>query len=350
MKEIEHLTLRPDATIEEALRIIDTGAVKIALVTDETGRLLGTVTDGDIRRAILGGRSLRDTIEGVYYESPVTVTPDTSREAIVNLCTAKKIYQIPVVDEKGRVIRIAMLDEALKPQRYPNKVVLMVGGLGTRLRPLTEETPKPLLHVGGKPILQTIIERFAAHGFTDFTFCVNYKAQMIRDHFGDGGRFGVRIEYIEESKRMGTAGALSLIPERPIQPFFVMNGDLLTNVNFENMLQYHLQNQAKASMCVREYDFQVPYGVVNIEKGMIRSIEEKPVHRFFVSAGIYMLDPSCLDLIPKNEYYDMPALFERIVEEGGRAVSFPLREYWLDIGRMEEYERANREYFEVFDQ
>jgi NDP-sugar pyrophosphorylase family protein len=228
-------------------------------------------------------------------------------------------------------------------------VVLMVGGLGTRLRPLTEETPKPLLRVGGKPILQTIVERFAAHGFTDFIFCVNYKAQMIRDHFGDGGRFGVRIEYIEESKRMGTAGALGLLPERPAEPFFVMNGDLLTNVNFENMLQYHLQNRAKASMCVREYDFQVPYGVVNIEEGLIRSIEEKPVHRFLVSAGIYMLDPSCLDLIPENAYYDMPALFERIVEEGGRAVSFPLREYWLDIGRMEEYERAKREYFEVFN-
>ncbi|WP_456452877.1 sugar phosphate nucleotidyltransferase, partial [Hydrogenimonas sp.] len=246
MKEIEKLSLRPDATIREALRIIDTGAAKIALVTDEERKLLGTVTDGDIRRAILGGKSLDDTIEGVYYEDPVVVSADTGKEAIVNLCTAKKIYQIPVIDDKGRVIRVAMLDEILKPERYPNKVVLMVGGLGTRLRPLTETTPKPLLHVGGKPILQTIVERFASYGFTDIVMCVNYKAEMIREHFGDGSRFGVRIEYVTEPKRMGTAGALSLLPERPEEPFFVMNGDLLTSVNFENMLQYHIQNEAKA--------------------------------------------------------------------------------------------------------
>ncbi|WP_456452325.1 nucleotidyltransferase family protein [Hydrogenimonas sp.] len=349
MKSIEKLSLRPDATIREALRIIDTGASRIALVTDEDGKLLGTITDGDIRRAILRGKSLDDHIEEVYFKDPVVVSADTSKEAIVNLCTAKKLYQIPVVDDEGRVIRVAMLDEILKPERYPNKVVLMVGGLGTRLRPLTETTPKPLLHVGGKPILQTIVERFASYGFTDIVMCVNYKAEMIRDHFGDGSRFGVTIEYITESKRMGTAGALSLLPERPEEPFFVMNGDLLTSVNFENMLQYHIQNEAKASMCVREYDLQVPYGVVHIEKGMIRAIEEKPVHRFFVSAGIYMLDPSCLDLIPKGEYYDMPSLFEELIARDEKAVSFPLREYWLDIGRMEEYERANREYFEVFD-
>jgi NDP-sugar pyrophosphorylase family protein len=272
-----------------------------------------------------------------------------SKEEILNLCISKKIYQVPVVDETGKIVTVYILDELLKPSEYPNKVVLMVGGLGTRLKPLTDNTPKPMLHVGGKPILQTIVEKFASHGFHNIIMCTGYKSNIIQNFFEDGSRFGVNIEYIVEDKRLGTAGALSLLTNYPSEPFFVMNGDLLTNVNFENMLQYHLQNRAKASMCVREYDFQVPYGVVNIEEGLIRSIEEKPVHRFFVSAGIYMLDPSCLDLIPENAYYDMPALFERIVEEGGRAVSFPLREYWLDIGRMEEYERAKREYFEVFN-
>ena len=346
---IEKIKLLPEATIREALRIIDSGAVKIALVVDREGRLLGTLTDGDVRRAILEGKNLEDPIRDIYAKNPVTVPPDASAVQIINLCSAYRIYQIPVVDGEGRVIDVVLLDQVLAPRRHTNLVVLMVGGLGTRLRPLTETTPKPMLEVGGKPILQTIVERFAAHGFTRFVMCVNYKADMIRDYFGDGRPFGVEIEYVTESKRMGTAGALSLLPERPREPFFVMNGDLLTSVNFENMLRYHLENEAKASMCVREYDFQVPYGVVHIEKGRIRAIEEKPVQRFFVSAGIYMLDPSCLDLIPKGEYYDMPTLFEKLIERGERAVSFPLREYWLDIGRMEEYERARAEYGRVFE-
>ncbi len=348
MKKIDTVKLKPDATIREALHIIDSGAIKLAVVTDKDNRLLGTITDGDIRRAILNGKSLDESIEEVYNIHPVTVGVDEDRESIINICTAKKIYQIPVVDDLGRVVQIAMLDELLKPKTHPNKVVLMVGGLGSRLRPLTETTPKPMLHVGGRPILQTIVERFASHGFTDIIMCVNYKADIIKEYFGDGSRFGVNIEYVLEKERMGTAGALSLLKRRPKEPFFVMNGDLLTNVNFENMLQYHLDNDAAASMCVREYDFQVPYGVVNIEDGKISSIEEKPVHRFFVSAGIYMLNPECLDLIP-NGYYDMPALFEKLIQQGERAISFPLREYWLDIGRIEEYEKANREYNKVFD-
>ena len=348
MKKIDTVKLKPDATIREALHIIDSGAIKLAVVTDEENRLLGTITDGDIRRAILNGKRLDESIEEVYNIHPVTVGVNENRESIINICTAKKIYQIPVVDDLGRVVQIAMLDELLKPKTHPNKVVLMVGGLGSRLRPLTETTPKPMLHVGGRPILQTIVERFASHGFTDIIMCVNYKADIIQEYFGDGSRFGVNIEYVLEKERMGTAGALSLLEKRPQEPFFVMNGDLLTNINFENMLQYHLDNSAVASMCVREYDFQVPYGVVNIEDGKISSIEEKPVHRFFVSAGIYMLNPECLDLIP-NGYYDMPALFEKLIQQGERAISFPLREYWLDIGRMEEYEKANREYNKVFD-
>ena len=227
----------------------------------------------------------------------------------------------------------------------------MVGGLGTRLRPLTETTPKPMLHVGGKPILQTIVEKFVNYGFVDIIMCVGYKSTIIQDYFGDGSRFGANIEYVLENKRMGTAGALSLLNETqlPKEPFFVMNGDLLTNVNFENMLEYHISHNAMATMAVREYDFQVPYGVVNIKNEKILSIEEKPIHKFFVSAGIYMLDPKCIDYIPKNEFYDMPTLFEKLIADNKETLSFPIREYWLDIGRIEEYERANKEYIEVFD-
>ncbi|MCF6173216.1 MAG: NTP transferase domain-containing protein [Campylobacteraceae bacterium] len=226
----------------------------------------------------------------------------------------------------------------------------MVGGLGTRLRPLTETTPKPMLPVGGKPILQTIVERFASYGFVNIVMCVGYKSNIIQDYFGDGSRFGVNIEYVLENKRMGTAGALSLLSDaqKPKEPFFVMNGDLLTNMNFENMLEFHSSNNSKATMAVREYDFQVPYGVVNVDNGKIINIEEKPVHKFFVSAGIYMLNPDAIELIPNNEFYDMPTLFEKYIELGENTMSFPLREYWLDIGRIEEYEQANSEYMRVF--
>jgi len=348
MRNIEKIKLTVHSTIKEALQIIDTGAVKFAIVVDENDKLIGTLTDGDIRRAILDGKTLDDTIENIYFKEPTVATVNHTKEEIINLCTSKKIYQIPVVDNEGRVVSIDLLDELLKPEIHPNKVVLMVGGLGTRLRPLTEKTPKPMLHVGGKPILQTIVEKFVSYGFVNIVMCVGYKSNIIQDFFGDGSKFGANIEYVLEEKRMGTAGALSLLQEKPSEPFFVMNGDLLTNINFEHLREFHLANHAMATMCVREYDFQVPYGVVNIENGKILSIEEKPVHKFFVSAGIYMLSPKSISHIPENEFYDMPTLFDKLIAMQENTVSFPLREYWLDIGRMEEYEKANLEYYEVF--
>lgn len=348
MTDIQQLKLTVDSTIKEALQIIDKGAVKFAIVVDKDDKLIGTLTDGDIRRAILDGMTLENKIESIYYRHPTIATINHSKEEIINLCTSKKIYQIPIVDNSGRVVSIDLLDELLKPEIHPNKVVLMVGGLGTRLWPLTDKTPKPMLHVGGRPILQTIVEKFVSYGFVNIVMCVGYKSNVIQDFFGDGSKFGATIEYVLEDKRMGTAGALSLLKSRPEQPFFVMNGDLLTNVNFEHLLEFHLDNNSMATMCVREYDFQVPYGVVNIEDGKIHSIEEKPVQKFFVSAGIYMLNVECIDLIPENEFYDMPTLFEKLIAMHKNTVSFPLREYWLDIGRVEEYEKANQEYLHVF--
>ena len=224
----------------------------------------------------------------------------------------------------------------------------MAGGLGTRLRPLTQDTPKPLLKVGNKPILETIIENFAKYGFVNITISVNYKADMIKEYFGDGSALGVNIDYIEESKRLGTAGALSLIKERPQEPFFVMNADLLTNVNFEHLLDFHLLERSVATMCVREYDYQVPYGVIETDGSLITSIKEKPLHKFFVNAGIYTLSPQVFEYIPKDEFYDMPTLFEDIIANNLKSVSFPIHEYWLDIGRMEEFEQAQNEYNEVF--
>jgi len=348
MKLIDKIKLSASSTIKQALQLIDSGASKIAIVVDDDGVLLGTLTDGDIRRAILSGTTLDDVIDGVFNTRPTVVSVNASKEEIINICTSKKIYQIPVIDDNRRVLSVDMLDELLKPEIHPNKVVLMVGGLGTRLRPLTENTPKPMLLVGGKPILQTIVEKFLSYGYVNIIMCVNYKSHIIQDHFGDGSEFGVNIEYVLENERLGTAGALKLLKTRPDKPFFVMNGDLLTNINFEHLFEFHQTNNAVASMCVREYDFQVPYGVVNLDNGLIKSIEEKPVHKFFVSAGIYMLQPQCIDYIPDGQQYDMPTLFDKLIEKNQKTVSFPLREYWIDIGRIEEYEKANSDYHEVF--
>lgn len=348
MNSISHIKLMPSSTIKEALKIIDSGAMQIAIVVDENGKLIGTITDGDIRRGLLNGLDLNSLIDPIIYKNPTVAKISDTKEEILKKALAKKLHQIPVVDDENRVIGIKEIEELVSPTLKPNKVVLMVGGLGTRLRPLTENTPKPMLMVGNKPILQTIVEKFAEYGFVNIVMCVNYKSNVIQDYFKDGSEFGVNIEYILETQRMGTAGALSLLGTVPSEPFFVMNGDLLTNVNFEHLYHYHLSNNAMATMCVREYDFQVPYGVVNIQDSKIISIKEKPIQKFFVSAGIYMLNPEAIKHIDKNEFFDMPTLFEKLITFGENTLSFPIREYWLDIGRMEEYERANSEYGDVF--
>lgn len=349
MKNLKPLLLKENALLGDAIQAIDDGACKIALVIDENMKLLGTVTDGDVRRAILNGKKLKTPILDIYCKTPVVASPNTSKSNLLQLANTHKILRIPIIDSDGTLIALDTIEELSQHTNKPNKVVLMVGGLGTRLRPLTNNVPKPMLEVGGKPILETIVKKFISNGFTNIIMCVNYKSEIIEEHFGNGEKFGVNIEYIHEEKRMGTAGALTLLKEKPTEPFFVMNGDLLTDVSFESLLDYHTINESIATMCVREYDFQVPFGVVNLDGHHIKSIIEKPIHNFFVSAGIYMLDPACIDLIPEDEFYDMPTLFDQLIENGANTVSFPLSEYWLDIGRLEEYEKANNEYHGVFN-
>lgn len=348
MKDYKKILLKPTSTIKEALKIIDSGAMKISLVVDEKEKLIGTLTDGDIRRGLLNGLSLESSIETIIFGNPTVCYVEDTKEKILEVATQKKLYQVPIVDTEGKLVGIDEVSDLLKPSIKTNKVVLMVGGLGTRLRPLTEHTPKPMLKVGDKPILETIILNFKKYGFTNIVLSVSYMSEVIEEYFKDGSDFGVHIEYVHEEKRMGTAGALSLIREKLNEPFFVMNGDLLTNINFEHMMEYHITNSAVATMGVREYDFQVPYGVVNVDGIDIQSIEEKPIHSFFVSGGIYILSPDTLMFIPNDEFFDMPTLFEKLIAENKKSISFPIREYWLDIGRIEEFEKANSEYHKVF--
>ncbi len=348
MMNYKDILLTPTSTIKEALLIIDKGAMKIALVVDENEKLIGTLSDGDIRRGLLNNLTLDDNIDNIIFRTPTVCNINDPIDKIIRIAILKKVYQVPIVDENGYLVKIEDLGSMLSITNRANHVILMAGGLGTRLHPLTHKTPKPLLKVGNQPILETIINNFAKYGFRNIIISVNYKSEMIIDYFKDGSAFGVNISYIHENERLGTAGALSLLESKPNQPFFVMNADLLTNINFEHLLDYHLNGSSDATMCVREYDFQVPYGVIEIESQQITSIIEKPIHKFFVNAGIYVLSPKVLEKIPKNQFYDMPTLFDELIKEKQKVLSFPIHEYWLDIGRLDEYEKANTEFDNIF--
>jgi len=348
MKHWHDIVVSPATSIRETIRVIDVGSIQLALIATEEFGLLGTVTDGDIRRAILRNISLESPVQLIMNTSPTVSHVADGREEVLAKMRLRQLRQIPVVDDGGRIVAVEVLDELIDVRERRNHVVLMAGGHGVRLRPLTENCPKPLLKVGSKPLLETIIESFVEYGFKHFSIAVNYKAEMVVDHFQDGAKWGAHIDYIYEKSMMGTAGALGILPFKPQEPLLVMNGDLLTKVNFQHLLDFHAEHKALATMCVREYDFQVPYGVVKVENNRIVSIEEKPVHRFFVNAGIYVLDPSTLDVIPPGAPFDMPDLLKAVVARGGETAVFPIREYWLDIGQMEDFRRANGEFAEIF--
>ncbi|MFH2135434.1 MAG: nucleotidyltransferase family protein [Pseudomonadota bacterium] len=348
MTRWEEVLVSTQTSMCEAAQLLDASALQIVLVVDEERRLLGTITDGDIRRGILKGIALSEPVVRIMNPRPIVAREEDGRDRILAEMKQKLLHHMPLVNEKGCVVGLDTLDELISPQKRENFVVLMAGGLGSRLRPLTDDCPKPMLKVGNKPLLETILENFIEYGFYRFYISVNYMSEVVKSYFGDGSRWGVEICYLHENQRLGTGGALSLLPEKPSGPVLVINGDLLTKVNFGQLLDFHINHQAVATMCVREYDFQVPYGVVTINKHRITGIDEKPVQRFFVNGGIYVLEPDALDLILPNTYFDMPSLFEMLIEQKKETVVFPIREYWLDIGHMADYDRANGEYMKVF--
>jgi dTDP-glucose pyrophosphorylase len=349
MKDWKKTLIRPSQSIVEAMRIIDRSALQIALVVDEQVKLLGVVTDGDIRRGILKGVQLDQPVTKIMAGKFTSAQETSSKEEIIALMKGKGLNQLPVLDKDGHVVDLKVLVDLINIPKTDNDIVLMAGGLGNRLKPLTDDCPKPMLTLNDKPILEIILENLIQHGFKRFYISVNYKAEMIEKHFGDGTKWDVKIRYLKEKKPMGTAGALGLLPGRPQEPLIVMNADLLTKINFTQLLDFHNAHKALATMCVRDYRFQVPFGVVNIDQYNLCGIDEKPTHHFFVNAGIYVLSPDAIGFIPKEKAYDMTELFQDLIKSGREAIAFPVREYWLDIGRFDDYEKANSEYHEVFD-
>lgn len=345
---IDGISVRRDASLREVLGRIDASGVQLSLVLDDDGHLLGTVSDGDIRRALLRGFTLDASVIECANLKPVYVPEGTNDGEILRLLKRAHLHQMPVVDAAGRVIDIKLLDNLIDQPERDNAVVLMVGGLGRRLGDLTRSTPKPMLPVGGRPLLETIVSNFCDQGFRKFYFAVNFMGDVIERHFGDGSRFNCQVEYLRENKRLGTAGALSLISDKLEHPLIVSNGDLVLQIDFGGMVNYHLDSKSKATMAVREFEYQVPYGVIHAEGGRIVGLEEKPVQQYLISGGLYVLSPEVLSYVPHDTFFDMPKLFEDVVTRGGRASTYNIDGYWLDIGRSSDYEQAQREFDGVF--
>ncbi|MBF6058664.1 nucleotidyltransferase family protein [Thiomicrorhabdus heinhorstiae] len=342
--DFKNITLYEDASIRDAMALLDRYAMQIVLVTNEEGVLKGVITDGDIRRALLAGCTLASSVREAMNSSPKTGSSHMNLAGWRQVMKSAQCRHLPVIDDEGKLVEL-VYDKNTPIVRQTSSVVLMLGGLGTRLRPLTEDTPKPLLEIGGKPILETILERFSEQGFNHFYFCINYLGDQIKDYFGNGENWGVHIEYIREEQRLGTAGALSLINRQVDEDLIVMNGDLLTKVDFVSLLKMHRQHSNDVTVCVREYTQQIPYGVVEVDNESVQKIVEKPVYRYFLNAGIYVLTPSLLSMIPYNQFYDMPTLLDELLaKDSGKVGAFPITEYWKDIGHFPDFEQAQVDY------
>lgn len=338
----KNVLIKPEHTILDALKIINNEALRVALVVDNNQTLVGVVTDGDIRRGLLKNLTLAEPVSLVMNLSPITAKVENSKEVLIELMEKKGILSIPLLDDTGKVVGLETLHGALHRPKYQNPVFLMAGGFGTRLRPLTDNCPKPMLKVGSKPILETVIRSFIKAGFINFYISTHYMPEVIEEHFGNGSAFGVNITYIHEKSPLGTGGALGLLPKDLPEglPLIVMNGDVLTKVDFQRLLDFHVSHDADATMCVREYEYQVPYGVINGEGNKIKSMIEKPNQRFFVNAGIYVVSPKVIQSVPVNQPVDMPNLLEQHIQESNNVLMFPIYEYWLDIGRMADFKKA----------
>ena len=321
----------------------------IVLVVDEHQRLLGTVTDGDIRRTILANLDLNQPVSvllarkvGTRFSTPITAAPGQDRATYLNLLKRHSLLHLPLVDAAQRVMGLVTMDALVPDQALPLQAVVMAGGRGTRLRPLTEEVPKPMLRVGDRPVLEIIINQLREAGVRQVTVTTHHKSETIANHFGDGKEFGIELSYLEEDQQLGTAGGLSLM-DAPTETTLVINGDILTQMDFRAMLIYHREHQADLTVAVRRYEVKVPYGVVGCEGSAVRTVDEKPTYGFFVNAGIYLLEPAVHPFIPHGKRFDMTDLIHRLIAEHRQVVSFPIREYWLDIGDHAEYEQAERD-------
>jgi dTDP-glucose pyrophosphorylase len=332
--------LTGNTSIQQAICNLDLVAIKIVLVVDANGELQGTISDGDIRRGLLKGLGLDSSIATIIHRNALVVPPEMTREMVKQLMVANKIQQIPIVNEQRHVVGLHLWDELTTTPERRNVMIIMAGGQGTRLRPYTEDCPKPLLTIAGKPMLEHIIQRAKQEGFRHFILAIHYLGHMIERHFGNGESLGVQIDYLRENSPLGTAGAIGLLDPRPDMPFLVTNGDVITDVRYGEVLDFHSRHGAAATMAVRMHEWQHPYGVVQTQGVEIVGFDEKPVARSYINAGVYVISPSALSVITRGAYCDMPILFQRLREKSERTVAYPMHEPWLDVGRPADLEQV----------
>ena len=345
-KHFSSLIVSPDSTVRSVIACIDRNGKGIAMVLDADKHLIATVTDGDIRRAILAGldvdvpvRELLSRRTNMSPEGPITAPLGTPDATLLHIMADTTIRHIPLVDQDNRVVDVALLSELVREYELPLRAVVMAGGFGTRMRPLTNDLPKPMLPLGNRPLLQLIVEQLRDAGIRQVNVATHYKGDVISDHFKDGQDFGVDIRYVKEDQPLGTVGALSLLEESD-EPLLVINGDILTRVDFRSMLHFHREHNADLTVAVRQYELSVPYGVVDTDGVNVKGILEKPVVRQFINAGIYLLSPAVRRMIPNGQPYDIPDLIQLLLQKSGTVVCFPIREYWLDIGKADHYDQA----------
>lgn len=340
----KNIMVAPDLALSEAIEILDREGKRSLLVVNRENELLGTISDGDVRRALIRKINLSVHVEAVMQREPKVASGDWSKTRILSFMERHQLLQLPVVDEHRKVTDVKFLYDMLQKPRLDNPVCLMAGGFGTRLRPLTDSCPKPMLKLGDKPILELILERFIDAGFYNFYISTHYRSEQIINHFGDGSRFGVNISYLHEHKPLGTAGALGLMHDVITdKPLFVMNGDLLTNIDFLQILSIHEERGGVATMCVREFEQQVPYGVIQTQGNVIADIVEKPSHKYLVNAGIYLLSPELIAMVNADQAIDMPDLIKHCLKEGKQVNHYLIEDDWLDIGQLDDFKKAQRQ-------
>lgn len=342
MNQLNKYTIKPQHTLTDAIKKITLNKKQFVLIIDKADCLLGILTDGDIRRGILKGFSLNDTVNKIMNTTPLTAsTKETSRQ-IINKMTIKKVKQCPIIDKKKKLKGIEFLDKSSTRFSLDNFVVIMAGGMGKRLSPFTKDKPKPLMNIAGKPILERIIINLAKHGFKKIFLTVYYKSEMLEEFFGDGSSYGVNLNYIKEKSPLGTAGSISLLPNKPKKPFLVMNSDIVTDVNYFGLLDFHEENKSIATMCLKDFSVEVPYGVVQTSNNKILKIQEKPIITHKVNAGIYVLNPEATNHIPSNKYFDMTELFEILIKGKHKTSAFPIFENWADIANIEDLRKIDK--------
>lgn len=344
---VDNILVYKEYSIRKTLQVLDDGAKGIVLLVDNERKLLGTITDGDIRRAILNDISLNDSIEKVVHLNPVSVKQSMTREEIKEIFIKKAVKDIPVVDDCNKVIDLVSINDILLPQGKENPVIIMAGGLGTRLKDLTKEIPKPMLKVGEDPILQHTINNFKQYGYNKILLSVNYKSEIIENYFQDGFAYGVKINYVKETKRLGTAGGIKLAKDYINTAFFVINGDIFTNVNVENMMRFHKENKYDITVGTRKHSFQIPYGVIDTSNNYIKEIKEKPVIDYLINAGVYCLNAELIEIIPDNKYFEITDLINICIERNMKIGSYEIKDYWMDIGKIEDYVKVNEDIYDL---